>query len=71
MIAIVSASKQRLEVTDVAEGEEPSLRHFLESALLQANTLAGEDDSDEEDDDEDRSDTDQRMTERFRAFADG
>jgi hypothetical protein len=65
----VSASRQRLEVEDVTEGEEPSLRHFLESALLQANTVAGGGDEDG-DDDVGRSEPDQRMTERFRAFAD-
>ena len=69
----VSASREGLEVADVAEGEESSLRHFLESALLQANTVAGgdpEDDDGGDDAEEERSDPDRRMTERFRAFAD-
>jgi hypothetical protein len=69
----VSATGKGLEVEDVAEGEEASLRHFLESALLQANTAAGDDADGGDDGDEaedERSDPDRRMTERFRAFAD-
>jgi hypothetical protein len=65
----VSAGPKGLEVEDVAEGEEASLRHFLESALLQANAAAGDDDDEDEADGE-RSDADRRMIERFRAFAD-
>jgi hypothetical protein len=63
----LSASRKDLEVEGVAEGEEPALRHFLESALLQANAVEGSDDEDGEDDD--LSDVDRRMTETFRGFA--
>ncbi len=66
----VSASRKGLEVEDVAEGEEASLRHFLESALLQANTAAGDGGDDGDEAEDERSDPDRRMTERFRAFAD-
>jgi hypothetical protein len=65
----VSASRQGLEVDGVSEGEEPGLRHFLESALLQANAAEGAED-DEDGGGEPLSDADRRMTEAFRAFAD-
>jgi hypothetical protein len=67
----VKASKKKLAVSDVQPGAEESLRHFLESALLQANRdleAAGDDDEDDGGDEE-LSDTDRRMTEAFRAFA--
>jgi hypothetical protein len=64
----LSAGRNGIEVEGVAEGEEPGLRHFVESALLQANAVEG---SDEQDDEEaDLSDADRRMTETFRSFAD-
>jgi hypothetical protein len=63
-----SASRKGLEVDAVVEGEEASLRHFLESALLQANAVAGSAD-DEGDTEDELSDVDRRMTDAFRAFA--
>jgi hypothetical protein len=67
----VKASKKKLVVSDVQPGAEQSLRHFLESALLQANRDLDADDEDEDDGgDEDLSDADRRMTETFRSFAD-
>ena len=65
----LSASRKGVEVEGVTEGEEPGLRHFLESALLQANAVEGSDDEDG-DDEEELSGADRRMTETFRAFAD-
>jgi hypothetical protein len=63
----VSVERKKLRVDDVTAGCEAELRHFLESAVLQANAdvpVEDEDDSDGE-----RSDADQQMTETFRAFA--
>jgi hypothetical protein len=34
----VRASKRRVKVRDVVEGEEDRLRHFLDAAVLQANS---------------------------------
>jgi hypothetical protein len=65
----VSASRKGIEVDGVAEGEEAGLRHFLESALLQANAVEGSEDGDDGEE-EALSDADRRMTETFRAFAD-
>jgi hypothetical protein len=63
----VSVERKKLRVNDVTPGCEAELRHFLESAVLQANAdvpVEDEDDSDKE-----RSDADQEMTETFRSFA--
>jgi hypothetical protein len=63
----VSVGRKKLRVDDVTPGCEAELRHFLESAVLQANAdvpVEDEDDSDGE-----RSDADQQMTETFRSFA--
>jgi hypothetical protein len=63
----ISAGKRKLHVEEVASGAEEELRHFLESAVLQANAdVPVEDEGDSEDE---RSDDDQRMTEAFRSFA--
>jgi hypothetical protein len=63
----VSVGRKKLRVGEVTPGCEADLRHFLESAVYQANAdvpIEDEDDSGEK-----RSDADQRMTEAFRAFA--
>jgi hypothetical protein len=62
----VKLTRKRVEVADVVPGAEESLKHFLESALLQANSELPEDDEDE--DDAEVSDEDRQMTETFRAF---
>ncbi len=73
----VALKKGRVHVGEVSEGDEERLRHFLESAVLQANTAAGQDEdaeeSEEADDSGDRKDDerdspDSRMAERFRSF---
>jgi hypothetical protein len=66
----VKASKKKLEVSEVRPGAEESLRHFLESALLQANRDLEPDDEGDGGDDADLSDADRRMTETFRSFGD-
>lgn len=58
-------TKRRLEVADVAEGSEDDLRHFLESAILQANSDLGTASAAAEDAPETR---DRRMTATFRRF---
>jgi hypothetical protein len=63
----IEVGKKRLRVDAVTPGAEADLRHFLESAVLQATAdvpVEDEDDSDGE-----RSDADQQMTETFRSFA--
>jgi hypothetical protein len=67
----IKVSKSKLRVAAVQEGAEPDLRHFLESAVLQANANLGvdEDDEDEPAADDERSERDETMTATFRAFA--
>ena len=74
--------KKSVRVTDVSEGSEERLRHFLESVVEQSNADHRPDEP--EDDDESGSDDDERddddaagepgpdaeMSERFRSFAD-
>ena len=65
---------QSVRVSPVRLGEEERVRHFLESAVLEANaTLVGEDelfDADVEDEEEaDEPSPDEELTARFRAFA--
>jgi hypothetical protein len=66
----IKVGKAKVRVDGVAAGDESDLRHFLESAVLQANANAR---ADEEDDDErsadERSESDQQLTDAFRAFA--
>jgi hypothetical protein len=57
----IKVTKSKLRVAGVAAGTESDLRHFLESAVLQAGANLA---------DEDRSEDDQRMTDAFRAFSD-
>jgi hypothetical protein len=62
----ISVGRKELRVDDVTPGCEPELRHFLESAVLQANAdVPVEDEAESE---EERSDPDQRMTDTFRSF---
>jgi hypothetical protein len=62
----VKVTKKQLRVDAVRTGSEDDLHHFLESAVLQANTDLRED----EGSDDARSAEDQAMTDTFRAFAD-
>ena len=73
--------KKSVRVTDVSEGSEERLRHFLESVVEQSNADHRPDESEDEDDsgsdDDERDDEaadepgpDAEMSERFRSFAD-
>ena len=62
----VSAGKRKLHVEDVQPGAEDELRHFLESALLQANTAVGAEPSKSEDDGD--PGPDEQMASVFRSF---
>jgi hypothetical protein len=71
----VSCKGGTVRVTDVTEGSEDELHHFLEGVVQQANAVhvAPEDDADEQDEgpDEERDDDDDadaRMTSRFQEF---
>jgi hypothetical protein len=73
-----------VRVSDVSEGSEERLRHFLESVVEQSNAdhqpeESGRDDADEPEDadkdesgdeDKDERGSDAEMSERFRSFAD-
>jgi hypothetical protein len=70
----VSLKGAKVRVTDVTEGSEDELRHFLEAAVQQANATHVEPDEDA-DDRPDESETgdegddvDARITSRFRDF---
>src|SRR4051794_8039417 len=56
----IEVKKGQLRVSDVTPGAEPELRHFLESALLQASTSAGLDE-DEGGEGDERSGPDDEM----------
>ncbi|MGH2913996.1 MAG: hypothetical protein ACRDMX_03305 [Solirubrobacteraceae bacterium] len=62
-------NRRALKVVDLTPGKEEELRHFLESAVLQANSglEAAEPEPDEDSDPE--ADEDARLTEVFRGFA--
>jgi hypothetical protein len=73
----VSCKGGEVRVSDVAEGSEDELRHFLEGVVQQANAIhvVPEDDADDEEDegpdeerDADGDDADARMTSRFQEF---
>lgn len=71
----VSLKRGVVRVSEVPEGSEDELRHFLEGAVQQANATHVEPDDDAEDqadepdeEEEDGDDTDARMTSRFRDF---
>jgi hypothetical protein len=74
----VKLKKDAISVKTITAGDEDRLRHFLESVVLEANTVLAPDDSDNDADDdaEDNDDAastqdgpDVELTERFRAFA--
>jgi hypothetical protein len=70
----VSLKRGQIRVHEIPEGGEERLHHFLESVVLQANTV----DQDEEDEGAEKQDAgddapddhDVAATERFRSFAD-
>jgi endonuclease I len=64
----ITVGKRKVHVDDVTQGAEADLRHFLESAALQANAAVGATD---EQDDDDVSGPDDEMTAKFRSFAAG
>jgi hypothetical protein len=71
----VSLKGAKIRVTDVPEGSEDELRHFLEAAVQQANAMHLEPDEDPDDgsedsetDEGDGDEVDARMTSRFRDF---
>jgi hypothetical protein len=64
----VSVGKRKLHVDDIQSGSEGDLRHFLESALLQANAAVGAEPGDAPD--EAAAGPDEQMAAVFRAFAD-
>ena len=66
----VKLAKATVRVASVSPGSEADLRHFLDSAVLQANTnfAPGEED-DAGDDDNGRSEEDREMTDAFRSFS--
>ena len=67
----VKVTKSALRVDAVADGAEGDLRHFLESAVLQANANVAAEDEEEETPGDDRSEEDRRRTDAFRAFSEG
>jgi len=62
----IAVKRGRLVVSDVGDGAEDDVRHFLESLVLEAN--AAEDDG-ESAQAEQVDERDRRMTEAFQAFA--
>jgi hypothetical protein len=68
----VRATKRRVEVKHVAEGEEDRLRHFLEAAVLQANAnLASATVESTTEPEAGPGAMDLRMTDAFRALGGG
>ncbi len=67
----ISVSRRELKVADINEGGEGDLRHLLESVLLQVNTEFAPDDGQDEAARSPEEERDARLTESFRAFADG
>jgi hypothetical protein len=67
----IRLNKSSVKVTDVHQGTEPELRHFLESVVLQANTdTQSEAPEDAETDDAgEEPGVDEQMTATFRTFA--
>jgi len=62
----IEVGKREVHVEGVEAGSEKDLRHFLESAVLQANA---DQESDDEPSGATRSEEDQARTDAFRAFA--
>jgi hypothetical protein len=65
----IAVDEKRIEVEPVEPGAEADVRHFVESAVLQANADFAPDESDEEEQAE-GSEQDAAMTEAFREFGD-
>jgi hypothetical protein len=68
----VSFTKKAINVSGVQQGSEAELRHFLESAVLQANTDTAPDapsPHDDEDDGHEKPDADEQIAQTFRSFA--
>jgi hypothetical protein len=73
----VKLKSGKVRVTGLQEGSEESLRHFLEGVVQQANATlepddahgAGDDGDENEPETGNRDDPDERMTDRFRDFA--
>ncbi|MGH2868859.1 MAG: hypothetical protein ACRDNK_15020 [Solirubrobacteraceae bacterium] len=69
----VAFKKRTVRVTDVVEGEEEKLRHFLDSVVEQANASAPSEPDQSESETDAESDEaegpDAEMTKRFRSFA--
>jgi hypothetical protein len=73
----VKVKKDTIRVAGLSEGEESDVRHFLESVVLEANSVLGGDDEDGDDEGEPSGDDevgedgdtpDRRMTDAFRSF---
>lgn len=65
----VRLTKKGIKVTDLQQGSESELRHFLESIVLQANSdTAPQPDHQDNDGDDQEPDPDEQMTATFRAF---
>jgi hypothetical protein len=69
--AEIAITKKAIKVSSVQRGSEAELRHFLESAVLQANTDTAPDATshDDEDDGHEEPDADEQMAQTFRSFA--
>ncbi len=63
----VAVKKDRLIVSEIADGAEEEVRHFLESVVLEADAAA--DDGAAAAGDEQVDERDRRMTDAFQAFA--
>lgn len=64
----IALKKGRIEVAEVAEGSEADLRHFLESAVLQANSHFGTASAGPAADEDAPETPDRRMTATFKRF---
>jgi hypothetical protein len=65
----VSLTKKAIKVSGVQKGSEAELRHFLESAVLQANTDTAPDAPPHDNEGDEESDADEQMAQTFRSFA--
>lgn len=65
----LSLTKKAIKVSEVQQGSEADLRHFLESAVLQVNADIAPDAPKQHNEDHDEPDLDEQMTQTFRGFA--
>jgi hypothetical protein len=65
----VSLTKKAIQVSGVQHGREAELRHFLESAVLQANTDTAPDAPPTHEEENEELDADEQMAQTFRSFA--